>query len=62
MNDQTLKKICLLTDNKSKIDGLESVFTSSEITAAHNGESNAYSAALSILQAKREVIYAMPDE
>lgn len=62
MTDQELKKICLLTENKSKIEGLKSVFTLDEVDAAQNGAANAYSQALAALQAEREAIYAMPDE
>ena len=61
MNDAMLKKVCLLTENKSKIEGLMSVYTSNEISAAQAGTTNAYSAALAVLLTEREQIYAMPD-
>lgn len=61
MNDAMLKKVCLLTENKSKIEGLKSVYTSDEIAAAQAGITNAYSSALTSLLIEREQIYAMPD-
>lgn len=61
MNDAMLKKVCLLTENKSKIEGLMSVYTSDEIAAAQAGTTNAYSVVLAALLIEREQIYAMPD-
>jgi len=61
MNDAMLKKVCLLTENKSKIEGLKSVYTSDEISAALAGTINAYSSALAVLLIEREQIYAMSD-
>ena len=61
MNDAMLKKVCLLTENKSRIEGLKSVYTSDEIAAAQAGTTNAYSMALAALLIEREQIYAMPD-
>ena len=61
MNDAMLRKVCLLTENKSKIEGLKSIYTSDEIAAAQAGSTNAYSTALAALLADRDEIYSMPD-
>lgn len=61
MNDAMLKKVCLLTENKSKIEGLKSVYTSDEISAAQAGTTNAYSTALAALIIEREQIFDLPD-
>ncbi len=62
MPDIQIRKVLLLNENKDKIESLKSLYTADEIAAAQDGATNAYSQALAALQAKRETIYAMPDE
>ncbi len=62
MPDIQIRKVLLLNENKDKIESLKSLYTADEIVAAQGGGTNAYSQALAALQAKREAIYAMPNE
>jgi hypothetical protein len=62
MPDIQIRKVLLLNENKDKIESLKSLYTADEIVAAQCGATNAYSQALADLQAKREAIYAMPNE
>lgn len=61
MPDMQIRKVLLLNENKDKIEGLKSIYTSDEIAAAQGGATNAYSTALAALLTEREQIYAMPD-